>query len=240
MLVLVEKLELYSGDWLIFDMFGVEDEIGCVFDKQVLFKLGGYLVIDQIEVMIIIDVNIGLFLGQCNFEEMVFCINLEVVQVVVCQLWLCNLGGIIIIDFIDMDDVEYCCQVFCILEKVLVCDYVKIIVYEFLLLGLVEMICKCIVESLEWQLFEFCLECSGCGLIKIVEMVIYEIFCEIIWVVCQFDVVWLLVIVLIKVVVCIIDEEFLVVVELEEFLGKLICFQVDEQYLQEQFDVVLF
>jgi ribonuclease G len=110
--VLAEKLELYSGDRPIFDMFGVEDEIGRALDKQVPLKSGGYLVIDQTEAMTTIDVNTGSFLGQRNLEETVFRTNLEAAQAVARQLRLRNLGGIIIIDFIDMDDAEHrrqCC-----------------------------------------------------------------------------------------------------------------------------------
>ncbi len=115
--VLAEKLELYSGDRPIFDMFGVEDEIGRALDKQVPLKSGGYLVIDQTEAMTTIDVNTGSFLGQRNLEETVFRTNLEAAQAVARQLRLRNLGGIIIIDFIDMVDPEHRRQVLRTLEK---------------------------------------------------------------------------------------------------------------------------
>ena len=237
--VLAEKIELYSGDRPIFDMFGVEDEIGRALDKQVPLKSGGYLVIDQTEAMTTIDVNTGSFLGQRNLEETVFRTNLEAAQAVARQLRLRNLGGIIIIDFIDMDDAEHRRQVLRTLEKALARDHAKTTVYDFSPLGLVEMTRKRTVESLERQLSEPCPECSGRGSIKTAETVTYEIFREITRAVRQFDAARLLVIASSKVVARITDEESSAVAELEEFLGKSIRFQADEQYLQEQFDVVL-
>ncbi|KAB7775715.1 ribonuclease G [Xanthomonas sp. LMG 12460] len=237
--VLAERLELYTGDRPIFDLYGVEDEIARALDKQVPLKSGGYLVIDQTEAMTTIDVNTGSFLGQRNLEETVFRTNLEAAQAVARQLRLRNLGGIIIIDFIDMDDAEHRRQVLRTLEKALSRDHAKTTVYEFSPLGLVEMTRKRTVESLERQLSEPCPECSGRGSIKTAETVTYEIFREITRAVRQFDAARLLVIASTKVVARITDEESAAVAELEEFLGKTIRFQADEQYLQEQFDVVL-
>ena len=236
---LAEKLELYTGDRPIFDMFGVEDEIGRALDKQVPLKSGGYLVIDQTEAMTTIDVNTGSFVGQRNLEETVYRTNLEAAQAVARQLRLRNLGGIIIIDFIDMLDPEHRRQVLRTLEKSLTRDHAKTTVYDFSPLGLVEMTRKRTVESLERQLSEPCPECSGRGSIKTAETVTYEIFREITRAVRQFDAVRLLVIASPKVVARITEEESAAVAELEEFLGKSIQFQADEQYLQEQFDVVL-
>ncbi|PPT92925.1 ribonuclease G [Xanthomonas theicola] len=237
--VLAERLELYTGDRPIFDLYGVEDEIARALDKQVPLKSGGYLVIDQTEAMTTIDVNTGSFLGQRNLEETVFRTNLEAAQAVARQLRLRNLGGIIIIDFIDMGDAEHRRQVLRTLEKALLRDHAKTTVYEFSPLGLVEMTRKRTVESLERQLSEPCPECGGRGSIKTAETVTYEIFREITRAVRQFDAARLLVIASSKVVARITDEESSAVAELEEFLGKSIRFQADEQYLQEQFDVVL-
>ncbi|MFT4249192.1 MAG: ribonuclease G [Pseudomonas sp.] len=237
--VLAERIELYSGDRPIFDLYGVEDEIGRALDKQVPLKSGGYLVIDQTEAMTTVDVNTGSFVGQRNLEETVFRTNLEAAQAVARQLRLRNLGGIIIIDFIDMDDPEHRRQVLRTLEKSLARDHAKTTVYDFSPLGLVEMTRKRTVESLERQLSEPCPECAGRGTIKTAETVIYEIFREITRQVRQFDAARLLVIASPKVVARITDEESTAVAELEEFLGKTISFQADEQYLQEQYDVVL-
>ena len=236
---LAEKIEHYTGARPIFDLYGVEDEIQRALDKEVPLKSGGYLVIDQTEAMTTIDVNTGSFLGQRNLEETVYRTNLEAAQSVARQLRLRNLGGIIIIDFIDMTDAEHRRQVLRQLEKSLLRDHAKTTVYEFSPLGLVEMTRKRTTESLERQLSEPCHECGGRGTLKTPETVTYEIFREIVRQVRQFDAARLLVIASPKVVARITDEESASVAELEEFLGKSIRFQADEQYAQEQFDVVL-
>lgn len=236
---IADRLEHYPGERPIFDLYGVEDEIQRALERKVPLKSGGYLVVDPAEAMTTIDVNTGSFLGQRNLEETVFRTNLEAAQSVARQLRLRNLGGIIIIDFIDMDDAEHRRQVLRTLEKALARDHAKTTVYEFSPLGLVEMTRKRTVESLERQLSEPCPECSGRGSIKTAETVTYEIFREITRAVRQFDAARLLVIASSKVVARITDEESSAVAELEEFLGKSIRFQADEQYLQEQFDVVL-
>ncbi|ALN85111.1 ribonuclease G [Lysobacter capsici] len=236
---LAEKIEHYTGARPIFDLYGVEDEIQRALDKEVPLKSGGYLVIDQTEAMTTIDVNTGSFLGQRNLEETVYRTNLEAAQSVARQLRLRNLGGIIIIDFIDMTDQEHRRQVLRQLEKALTRDHAKTTVYEFSPLGLVEMTRKRTTESLERQLSEACHECGGRGTLKTPETVTYEIFRDIVRQVRQFDAARLLVIASPKVVARITDEESAAVAELEEFLGKSIRFQPDDQYAQEQFDVVL-
>ena len=236
---LADKIEHYAGARPIFDLYGVEDEIQRALSKQVPLKSGGYLVIDQTEAMTTVDVNTGSFLGQRNLEETVYRTNLEAAQSVARQLRLRNLGGIIIIDFIDMTDVEHKRQVHRQLEKALAHDHAKTTVYEFSPLGLVEMTRKRTTESLERQLSQACHECGGRGMLKTPETVTYEIFREIVRQVRQFDAARLLVIASPKVVARITDDESAAVAELEEFLGKSIRFQSDDQYAQEQFDVVL-
>ena len=236
---LAERVEHYSGERPIFDLYGVEDEIQRALLKEVPLKSGGYLIVDQTEAMTTVDVNTGSFLGQRNLEETVYRTNLEAAQSVARQLRLRNLGGIIIIDFIDMTDDEHKRQVQRTLEKALSRDHAKTTVYEFSPLGLVEMTGKRTTESLERQLCEPCHECGGRGSMKTAETVIYEIFREITRAVRQFEASQLLVIASPKVVGKITDEESAAVAELEEFLGKSIRFQADEQYAQEQFDVVL-
>jgi ribonuclease G len=237
--VLAERIELYTGNRPIFDLYGVEDEIQRALDKEVPLKSGGYLVIDQTEAMTTVDVNTGSFLGQRNLEETVYRTNLEAAQAVARQLRLRNLGGIIIIDFIDMVDEEHRRQVLRTLEKSLAKDHAKTTVYDFSPLGLVEMTRKRTVESLQRQLSETCEACGGRGMVRTPETVTYEIFREIVRAVRQFDAERLLVIASPKVVARITEEESTAVAELEEFLGKSIRFQADEQYLQEQYDVVL-
>jgi ribonuclease G len=236
---LADRIEHYTGARPIFDMYGVEDEIQRALEKEVPLKSGGYLVIDQTEAMTTVDVNTGSFLGQRNLEETAFRTNLEAAQAVARQLRLRNLGGIIIIDFIDMVDPEHRRQVLRTLEKSLAKDHAKTTVYDFSPLGLVEMTRKRTVDSLERQLCEPCHQCGGRGRVKTAETVTYEIFREIVRAVRQFDAARLLVIASPKVVTRITEEESNAVAELEEFIGKSIRFQADPQYLQEQFDVVL-
>jgi ribonuclease G len=236
---LAERIEHYSGERPIFDLYGVEDEILRAMQKEVPLKSGGYLIIDQTEAMATVDVNTGSFLGQRNLEETVYRTNLEAAQAVARQLRLRNLGGIIIIDFIDMTDDEHRRQVLRTLEKGLSHDHARTSVHEFSPLGLVEMTRKRTTDSLERQLCEPCHECGGRGTLKTAETLTYEIFREITRAVRQFEASQLLVIASPKVVTKITEEESAAVAELEEFLGKTIRFQADEQYAQEQYDVVL-
>ncbi len=236
---LAERIEHYAGERPIFDLYGVEDEIQRALKKEVPLKSGGYLIIDQTEAMTTIDVNTGAFLGHRNLEETVYKTNLEAAQAAARQLRLRNLGGIIIIDFIDMTDAEHKRQVLRMLEKSLAHDHAKTTVYEMSHLGLVEMTRKRTVESLERQLCEPCPACEGRGSVKTAETVTYEIFREITRAVRQFEAEKLLVLAATRVVGRILDEESAAVAELEEFTGKTIRFQAEEHYAQEQYDVVL-
>lgn len=236
---LSDRIEHYPGERPIFDLYGVEDEIQRALKKEVPLKSGGYLVIDQTEAMTTIDVNTGSFLGTRNLEETVYRTNLEAAQAASRQLRLRNLGGIIIIDFIDMIDEEHKRQVIRQLEKSLARDYAKTTVYAMSPLGLVEMTRKRTTESLERLLCEPCSTCNGRGALKTTETVCYEIFREITRAVRQFDAKKLLVLAASKVVLRIEDEESAAVAELEEFIGKSIRFQAEDQYSQEQFDVIL-
>ena len=210
---LAEKIEHYSGSRAIFDLYGVEDEIQRALEKEVPLKSGGYLVIDQTEAMTTVDVNTGSFVGQRNLEETVYRTNLEAAQSVARQLRLRNLGGIIIIDFIDMVDPEHWRQVLRTLEKSLARDHAKTTVYDFSPLGLVEMTRKRTVDSLQRQLSEPCHECGGRGMLKTAETVTYEIFREVVRAVRQFEAARLLVIASPKVVARITDEESAAVAE---------------------------
>jgi len=236
---LADRVEHYSGERPIFDLYGVEDEIQKALRKEVPLKSGGHLVIDQTEAMTTIDVNTGAFLGSRNLEETVFRTNLEAAQAAARQLRLRNLGGIVIIDFIDMADEEHRRQVLRQLNKSMARDHAKATVYDMSPLGLVEMTRKRTTESLARQLCEPCPTCSGRGIMKTAETVTYEIFREITRAVRQFEAKQLLVLAAPKVVNRILEEDSAAVAELEEFIGKTIRFQPEEHYSQEQYDVVL-
>lgn len=233
------RIEHYPGERPIFDLYGVEDEIIKALQRKVQLKSGGYLIIDQTEAMTTIDVNTGAFVGHRNLEETIFKTNLEATQAIARQLRLRNLGGIIIIDFIDMTDLEHRRQVIRALEKNLERDHAKTHISEVSSLGLVEMTRKRTRESLEHVLCEPCPTCSGRGSLMTAETVCYDIFREILREARQFDAQQLLVLAAQSVVDMLVDEESTSLAELEEFIAKPIKLQVESEYTQEQFDVVL-
>jgi ribonuclease G len=233
------RIEYYQGERPLFDLYGVEDEIQKALQRKVQLKSGGHLIIDQTEAMTTIDVNTGAFVGHRNLEETIFKTNLEAAQAICRQLRLRNLGGIIIIDFIDMTDDEHKRQVMRALEKCLAKDHAKTHICEVSSLGLVEMTRKRTRESLEHVLCEVCPCCGGRGTLKTAETTCYEIFREILREARQFDVETLLVLASQEVIDRLLDEESGHLAELEEFIGKPIRLQAEALYTQEQYDVVL-
>ncbi len=236
---LVGLVSHYPGERPIFDLYGVEDEIQKALKRQVQLKSGGYLIIDQTEAMTTIDINTGGFVGHRNLEETIFKTNLEAAQAIARQLRLRNLGGIIILDFIDMKDEEHKNLVLAALGKALEKDYAKTSVTTVSTLGLVEMTRKRTSESLGHILCESCPTCHGRGYIKTATTVCYEIFREILREARQFDAKELLVLAAQDVVDLFLDEESESLAELQEFIDLPIRFQVESLYTQEQFDVVL-
>ena len=233
------QIEYYPGERPIFDLYGVEDEIQKALRRTVELKSGGHLVIDQTEAMTTIDVNTGAFVGHRTLEETIFKTNLEAAQAICRQLRLRNLGGIIIIDFIDMTDLDHKRQVIRALERCLARDHAKTHISEVSSLGLVEMTRKRTRESLEHVLCETCPTCRGRGSIKTAETTCYEIFREILREARQFDVEQLLVLAAPDVIDRLLDEESQNLAELEQFIGKPIKLQAEALYTQEQYDVVL-
>lgn len=236
---LSQFIEHYPGERPIFDLYGVEDEIQKALERQVQLKSGGYLIIDQTESMTTVDVNTGRFVGHRNLEETIYKTNLEAAQALARQLRLRNLGGIIIIDFIDMEDPHHRVQVLSALEKALAKDYAKTYVSTVSQLGLVEMTRKRTRESLEHILCEECPTCSGKGYLKTPQTVCYEIFREILREVRQFDANEFLVLASQEVVDLLLDEESANLAQLQEFVDRAIRFQVEALYTQEQYDIVL-
>lgn len=236
---IVPRMERYSGERPIFDIYGVEDELQRALERKVQLKSGGHLVIDQTEAMTTIDVNTGAFVGHRNLEETIFKTNLEAAQAIARQLRLRNLGGIIIIDFIDMCSDEHKRHVLRALEKSLDRDHTRTHISEVSSLGLVQMTRKRTRESLEHILCEGCPTCNGRGSVKTAETVCYEIFREIMREARQFDADKLLVLASRNVVDRLLEDESTNVAELETFIGKPIEVQVEPLYSQEQYDVVL-
>ncbi|HXK57968.1 MAG TPA: ribonuclease E/G, partial [Gammaproteobacteria bacterium] len=222
-----------------FDLYSIDDEIEKALQRKVELKSGGHLVIDQTEAMTTIDVNTGAFVGHRNLEETIYKTNMEATQAIGRQLRLRNLGGIIIIDFIDMTDDEHKRQVMRALEKCLSHDHAKTQITEVSSLGLVEMTRKRTRESLEHVLCESCPCCNGRGSLKTAETVCYEIFREILREARQFDVESLLVLASQEAIDHLQDEESSNLAELEAFIGKTIRLQAELLYTQEQYDIVL-
>ena len=236
---LTDKFELYTGRQPIFDLFDIENEIQRVLDRKVELKSGGYLIIDQTEAMTTIDINTGAFVGHRNLEETIFNTNIEATQAIARQLRLRNLGGIIIIDFIDMLSEEHRRRVLHSLEQALGKDRVKTNINGFTQLGLVEMTRKRTRESLEHVLCGECPTCQGRGTVKTVESVCYEILREIVRVHHAYDADQFLVYASAAVADALRGEESHALAELELFIGKQVKIQTEPLYQQEQFDVVM-
>ncbi|WP_286262974.1 ribonuclease G [Thalassotalea atypica] len=232
-------LEYYPGERPIFDMFDVEAEVQRALDRKIELKSGGYLIVDQTEAMTTIDINTGAFVGHRNLEETIFSTNVEATQAIARQLRLRNLGGIIIIDFIDMESEEHKRRVLHSLEVAMAKDKVKFSIHGFSSLGLVEMTRKRTRESLEHILCGECAACKGRGQLKTVETVSFEILREIVRVNRAYDADQFIVYASIPVSESLIDDEYHHLAELEVFIGKQIKVQTEPMYNQEQFDVVM-
>ncbi|GAA0200670.1 ribonuclease G [Kangiella japonica] len=236
---MLSRIELYQGERPIFDLYNVEEEIKRALERKVPLKSGGYLIIDQTEAMTTVDVNTGAFVGHKNLEETIFRTNLEAATALARQLRLRNLGGIIIVDFIDMKEEEHKRQVLRTLERILEKDHVKTQITEVSALGLVEMTRKRSRESLERLLCEPCQQCNGRGYVKTAVTVCYEIFRELSRAANTYDAQKFLVLASQEVVDCLLDEEASSLGDLEVAIDKPIKLQVESLYSPEQFDVVL-
>ena len=175
----VPKVELYTGQEPIFDAYGIEIEVNRALSRKVWLKSGGYIVIDHTEALTSIDVNTGKYVGNTNLEDTIVKINLEAVEEIVYQTRLRSLGGLIIIDLIDMEKPSNREKVHEALEEALRADRAKTNALQISEFGLVEMTRKRVRESLVQYLCEECPYCEGKGYIKSRETVAYEILREI-------------------------------------------------------------
>ena len=237
--LLSQVLEYYPGERPIFDLFDVESEIQKALHRKVTLKSGGYLIIDQTEAMTTVDVNTGAFVGHRNLEETIFNTNVEATSAIARQLRLRNLGGIIIIDFIDMVSDEHKRRVMHSLESALAKDRAKANINGLSALGLVEMTRKRTRESLEHILCDVCPACSGRGSQKTVETVCYEILREIVRVNRAYAADKFVVYASPAVCEALLNDEYHNLAELELFIGKQVNIQTESLYSQEQFDVVM-
>ena len=233
------RIEHYPGERPLMDLYGVEEELQKALENKVILKSGGYIIIEQTEAMCTIDVNTGGFVGSRNLEETIFKTNLEAATTISRQIRLRNLGGIIIIDFIDMSDPEHQRQVLRTLEKALEKDRAKTAINGVSGLGLVEMTRKRTRESLGQSLCEPCPVCNGRGKLKSAETVCYEIFREILREARTYDASTFMVLASQVVIDRLLDEESANVADLELFINRTIQFQVETIYNQEQYDIIL-
>jgi ribonuclease G len=236
---LAGKLQHYTGERPLFELYSVEQEIEKALARRVDLKSGGTLVIDQTEAMTTVDVNTGGFVGQRNFDETVFKTNLEAAQAIARQLRLRNLGGIIIVDFIDMDSEEHRAAVLEEFRRALARDRTRMTVSGFTALGLVEMTRKRTRESLAHVLCEPCQACGGRGEIKTARTVCYEVLREVLREARAFNAKEFRVLASQAVCDLFNEEESDALAMLSDFIGKPVSIQVEGGYLQEQYDIVL-
>ena len=236
---LAPRIELYTRVSPIFDLYSVEDEIERALRRKVPLKSGGHVIFDQTEAMTTIDVNTGSYVGHLNLEETVYRTNREAALVIARQLRLRNLGGIIIIDFIDMEVEEHRNEVLEALSARLADDLAKTHIMNVSPLGLVEMTRERNRESLGHVLCWACPSCDGLGYVKTPETVCYEVFREIMRQHRQFEARELLVLARPEIIERLLDEESASVTELEELTATPIRLQSEGMYAPDQFDVVV-
>ena len=234
-----EKLQHYKGERPIFDLYSIDEEIAKALARRVELKSGGYLIIDQTEALTTVDVNTGGFVGARNFDDTIFKTNLVASQAIARQLRLRNLGGIIIVDFIDMVREDHRESVLAEFRKQLARDRVKTMAGGFSQLGLVEMTRKRTRESLAHMLCEPCPTCEGRGILKTARSVAYDIFREILREARQFNPREFRVVASPKVIELFLDEESQHLAGLSEFIGKPVSLQSESAMGQEQYDIVL-
>ena len=235
----IDRIHHYSGERPLFDLYGIEDEIEGALARRVPLKSGGYLIIDQTEALTTVDVNTGGFVGGRSFDDTIFKTNLEAAHVIARQLRLRNLGGIIIVDFIDMENVTHRESVLSEFRKALSLDRTRVTVNGFTSLGLVEMTRKRTRESLAHILCEPCSTCQGRGAVKTPQTVCYEVLRETLREARQYDAKEFRILASQKVVDMFLDEESQSLAMLGDFIGKPISLQVETLYTQEQYDIVL-
>ncbi len=233
------KLHHYSAERPLFDLHMIEEEVAKALGRRVDLKSGGYLVIDQTEALTTVDVNTGGFVGARNFDDTIFKTNLEAAQSIARQLRLRNLGGIVILDLIDMDNPEHRDAVLAELKKAMARDPTRTTISGFSTLGLVEMTRKRTRESLAHVLCEPCPTCQGRGQIKTAQTVCYDALREILREARQFDAREYRIIASQSVIDLFLEEESASLAQLGDFIGKPISLQVETSYSQEQYDIIL-
>lgn len=234
-----EKIDLYDGQSPIFEHYGVEPAINKALNARVNLRFGGYLIIEPTEAMTTIDVNTGGFVGNHNFAETIFKTNLEACHAIARELRLRNVGGMVLVDFIDMDHEEHRQLILQELAKCLSQDRTRVTLNGFTSLGLVEITRKRTRESLHHLLSEPCRCCQGSGRMKTLQTVCYEIMREVTRIAKMTEVHHFRILASAAVIEMLIDEESEALAKLSDFIGKEIFLAVESLYNQNEFDVVV-
>jgi ribonuclease G len=235
----LDRIKHYNGERPLFDTANVDEEIAKALSRRVDLKSGGYLIIDQTEALTTVDVNTGGFVGGRSFDDTIFKTNLEATVAIARQLRLRNLGGIIILDFIDMDDASHRASVLAELNKALAKDRTRMTVSGFSQLGLVEMTRKRTRESLAHQLCQPCPTCQARGNVRTPRTLCYEILREILRESRQFNPKEFRILASNAIVDLFLEEESSHLAMLGDFIGKPISLEVESLYSHEQYDIVL-
>lgn len=233
-------IEYFDSERPIFDMYNIEEQLQKSLQRKIHLKSGGHIIFDQTEAMTTIDVNTGSYLGKgFNNEETIYSTNLEAVDVIAHQIKLRNLGGIIIIDFIDMVNSQYKTHLIEGLNKAMATDSVRTEISELSSLGLVQMTRKRTRESLEHILCVSCPLCHRRGSIKSLKTVCYDIFRELKRVAYTFSF-WhgFLIIAAENVINYMINEEVNLLKEVEADLKKPLAWRIEKSFSQEQYNIL--
>jgi ribonuclease G len=236
--MLAQRIEYYDSSTPIFDLHHVEDELQRALQRNINLKSGGHLVFDQTEAMTTIDVNTGSYVGHINLEQTIFRTNLEAVDDIAHQIRLRNLGGIIIIDFIDMTDATHREQLIAALANALAKDSARTQISELSSLSLVQMTRKRTRESLEHILCVQCPLCQKRGSIKSIATVCYEIFRELNRADKLYQWKGFVVALSPPVAAELMDRQSPMLTDLEQQLGKPIQLRPEQSFTQEQFQIL--
>ena len=235
---MVRRAKLYTKDTPLFEQFGIQDEINNALKSKVWLKSGGYIVINQTEALVAIDINTGKYVGKTmRLEDTIVKTNIDAIKEIVRQIRLRDLGGIIVIDFIDMDERKNRQKVMQALEEALKNDRAPSKVLQFNDFGLVAITRKRVKQSLERTLSNPCTYCSGTGMIKSVQTICNEIYVEMRKMAHQMERHDVMLRVNPEVVKALKANNARWLQEMEELAGKTIIVKSDPLLHQEQFDI---
>jgi len=236
---LKEKITLYDQPQPLFEAYGIEVDINRALDKKVWLRSGGYIIIETTEALTVIDVNTGRYVGKNDLAETIFKTNMEAVREIAYQLRLRNIGGIIIVDFIDMDNEQHREELYAAFQEAMQADKSRVNILKLSEFGLVQMTRKRTRESIEHILCGECPVCKGRGTVKTIETICFEIMREIVRVNRAYDADKFVVYASPKVAEALMGEESHMLAELEVFVSKQIKVQTETLYNQDKYDVVM-